>query len=408
MKKVAIIGGGASGLICAIECAKAGLDVTLYEQNERCGKKILVSGNGKCNITNRFLHVEDFEGDDKRVVESVLQRFGFKEQQSFFASLGLLLHVGEDGRCYPYSMEAKSVLDLLLSASRQYGVRMETGAKVVGVQKGLSVVLDNAQKVRFDRVVVATGSSAAPHLGGNESGYAIAEHFGHTISQPYPSLVQLLSTSKYPKMMSGVKLDAEVTLLINGVKEQHIRGDLLFTEYGLSGLSVLDISQKASRALLQHAAVDLQVNLLPEWNQTHLASHIVSVAKSNPGYTIETLLHTLLPLKVVRALLDFVDIDKESRKMDMKLVRRIVFRLQHWSFAVNDTKGFRYAEVSGGGVRTEEIDSYTFESKKRKGLHFIGEVLDVVGRRGGFNFAFAWGSGYLCARAIAETCKGRG
>ncbi len=400
MKKVAIIGGGASGLVCAIECARAGLDVTLFEQNEKCGKKILVSGNGKCNITNKFLHFEDFEGENKRVVETVLERFGFKEQQNYFASLGLLLTSKEEGRCYPYSMEAKSVLDVLLSASKQYGVKIKTGVKVEKVQKDFTLVLENGEKKKFDKVVIAAGSKAASHLGGSESGYEIAKSFGHTVNQPYPSLVQLCSSSRYPKMMSGVKLEAEVTLLVNGLKEQHLKGDLLFTDYGLSGLAVLDLSQKASWALSQHYAVDIQINLLPEWNQTHLASHIVAIAKNNPGYTIETVLHTLLPLKVVRTLLVFLDIDPQSRRMDMKLVKRIVFRLQHWNFAVNDTKGFRYAEVSGGGVKTEEIEPRTFESKKRKGLYLVGEVLDVIGRRGGYNFAFAWGSGYLCAQAI--------
>lgn len=403
--RIAIIGGGASGLVCAIECAKAGLDVTLFEQNDKCGKKILVSGNGKCNITNKFLHIEDFEGDEKQVVETVLLRFGFKEQQNYFSSLGLLLQVKEDGKCYPYSMEAKSVLDLLLSSAKQFGVKVRTGAKVQSVKKGFHITLANGEKEKFDKVVVAAGSKAASHLGGNESGYVIAEYFGHTTNQPYPSLVQLLSTSKYPKMMSGVKMDAEVTLVVNGVKEQHIQGDLLFTDYGLSGLAILDISQKASQALLHYYAVDVQVNLLPGWNQTHLASHIAAVAKNNPAYTIETVLHTLLPLKVVRALLDFLDIDRASRQMDMKLVKRIVFRLQHWSFAISDTKGFRYAEVSGGGVRTNEIDPHTFESKKQKGLYFVGEVLDVVGRRGGYNFAFAWGSGYVSAQALIKSSK---
>jgi len=405
VKRVAVIGGGASGLVCAIECAKAGLDITLFEQNEKCGKKILVSGNGKCNITNKFLHIEDFEGEDKRVVETVLQHFGFKQQQDYFASLGLLLQLKEDGRCYPYSMEAKSVLGILLAAAKQYGVKLRTGVKVQGIQKGFQVLLEDGKQERFDKVVVAAGSCAASHLGGNESGYEIAKSFGHTIATTYPSLVQLVSSSKYPKMMSGVKIEAEVTLVVNGVKEEHKQGDLLFTDYGLSGLCVLDLSQKASQALLLHSAVDIQVNLLPRWNQTHLASHITKVAANNPDYTIQTVLHTLLPIKVVDALLHFLDIDKQSRQMDMKLVKRLVYRLQHWSFAIEDTKGFRYAEVSGGGVRTFEVEPKTFESKKQKGLYFIGEVLDVVGRRGGFNFAFAWGSGYLCAQALIKKLK---
>lgn len=402
--RVAIVGGGASGLVCAIECAKAGLEVELFEQNKTCGKKILVSGNGKCNITNKFLHTSDFVTSNTALVDEVLKRFGFEEQKRYFASLGLLLHVKEDGRAYPYSYEAKSVLDVLLSAAKQFGVRITTEAKVTKIEKDFTLSIAQ-RKERFDRVVIAAGSAAASHLGGNRSGYELAEGFGHTVVAPYPSLVQLVSSSKYPKMMSGVKIEAEATLFVNGTKEQTQRGDVLFTDYGLSGLAVLDISQKASLALEQYSAVDVALDLIPGWDKNALAKHLVDVAKNNPSFTIETILHTLLPAKIVKALLLFLDIDKSMTQIGMKLAKKIVFRLQRWSFAVSQTKGFRYAEVSGGGVHANEIDPKTFESKKQKGLYITGEVLDVVGKRGGYNFAFAWGSGFLSALGIIRSSR---
>ena len=399
--KVAIIGGGASGLVCAIECAKAGAKVTLFEQNKTCGKKILVSGNGKCNITNKHLDRSDYEAKNSAIIDTVLKRFGFEEQKRYFASLGLLLAIKEDGKAYPYSFEAKTVLDLLLSAAKQYGVHIKTETKIERITNNFTLVFDN-QKEHFDAVVIATGSLAANHLGGNESGYGFAKTFGHSIMQPYPSLVQLTSVSKYPKMMSGVKLEAEVSLMINGLKEQTVKGDLLFTDYGLSGLAILDVSQKASFALTQHYAVDVVANLLPSWEPNALSKHLLNVAKNNPGYTIETILHTLFPAKVVKTLLSFLEIDRSLTQPGMKLAKKIVFALQNWSFEIDGTKGFRYAEVCGGGVSSDEIDTKTFESKKQKGLYFIGEVLDVVGKRGGYNFAFAWGSGYLCANGIIK------
>ncbi len=395
-KKTAIIGGGASGLICAIFCARKGVEVDLYEQNSKCAKKILVSGNGRCNITNTNLTYNDYFSQNPLFVEFALKEFGFLEFEKFCHSIGLLLDAKDDGRVYPLSNEAKSVASLLINYAKNLGVNFHTDTKITDIKKLLN---------EYDAVVVATGSEAASHLGGNSDGLEFAKEFGHNIIPTYPSLVQLHLDSKIVKKMSGAKVDGEVTLLINNKKELTSKGDILFTDYGVSGFSVLDISQGASVALMDSSHVSISINLLPSFNAQKLSSHLSSLALNMPQFTILDILTGLVPLKIAQALLEDLDIlsSISADKINLKLAKKIANQLLNWRLEVTDTHGFRHAEVSGGGVDTTEINPKTFESLKKKNLYFCGEVLDIVGKRGGYNFAFAWASGHLAAKAISRS-----
>ena len=393
MKRVAIIGGGASGLFCAIICAREGWHVELFEQNDKCGKKILVSGNGRCNISNKNLSTKNYFGTNPEFVSHAIKNFGFEAFERFAASLGLLLEVKEDGRAYPLSNEAKSVVSLLLAHAKNLGVHIRTDTKIAHAKELLE---------KYDALVIATGSEAASHLGGCGDGYAFAQEFGHTIISTYPSLVQLHLNSKIAHKMSGAKLECEVTLLRNHAKERTYQGDILFTAYGISGFAVLDISRDASIALQNFEHVLLSLNLLPRFNRQHLAEHIQSVAKKAPDLSIFEMLQGLLPTKIALHFLEAhaIEVHATLRTLDTKLAKKIASLLQDWRFEVSDTHGFRHAEVSGGGVNTDEVDPKTYESKKQKNLYFCGEVLDIVGERGGYNFAFAWASAYAAAKAI--------
>lgn len=395
MKKAAIIGGGASGLLCAIFCAKSGIRVDLFEQNPKCAKKILVSGNGRCNITNKKLSTNDYFSQNPSFVEFALKEFGFNEFERFCNSIGLLLDAKDDGRIYPLSNEAKSVAALLLCHAKGLGVNIHTDTKISDIKKLLN---------DYDAVVVATGSEAASHLGGNRDGLEFAKEVGHNIIPTYPSLVQLHLDSGSVKKMSGAKTDGEVTLLINNKKETSSSGDILFTDYGVSGFGVLDISQAASIALRDGADVSISINLLPSFNTQKLSSHISKLASIQSDLTIADILAGLVPLKIASGILDELRLPAafSGKDIDTKLSKKIANQLQNWRFKVSDTHGFRHAEVAGGGVDTAEINPKTFESLKQKNLYFCGEVLDVVGRRGGYNFAFAWASGFLAARHITR------
>jgi len=390
MKKVAIIGAGASGLLCAIECAKNGLDVSVFEQNSKVAKKILVSGNGRCNISNTQLSPQDYFSQNPSFVTYALQNFGYKAFEKYVSDMGLVLQKTEDGRVYPLSNEAKSVATLLMQHATLLGVKILTDTKITTLPPLFK---------DYDAVVVATGSEAASHLGGCADGYTFAQEFGHTVIPTFASLVQLHLKEKIVKKMTGAKIFAEVSLYINGQKEMQTQGDVLFSNYGVSGFAILDISHFVSEALLHFQAVDISINLLPEFTIQKLSNHIQKVAKANPLLNIEDILAGLLPQKILKAVLETLDI-QHATPITTKLTKKIANKILHWKFEVTDTHGFRHAEVSGGGVNTQEINPKTFESYKKKNLYFTGEVLDVVGRRGGFNFAFAWASGYLAAQDI--------
>jgi len=396
MTKVGIVGAGASGLFCAIFCAKASCHVEIYEQNNRCAKKILVSGNGRCNITNRDIIPNDFFSDNSSFIREALDNFGFKEFEKFANSIGLLLDVKEDGRAYPLSNEAKSVAKLLEEYAKSLGVIFHTDTKITDIKK---------LQEQYEKVVIATGSEAASHLGGGRDGYEFAQEFGHSIVPTYPSLVQLHLDSHVAHKMSGAKIDGEVTLLINHKNDSTCKGDILFTNYGVSGFAILDISQRASVALMNFEHVAISVNLLPNFGAQKLSAHISKIAQTMPIFSVLDILMGLIPVKIAQSLLDELKISHETVAKDLhtKLSKKIANQMLNWRFEVSDTHGFRHAEVSGGGVDTHEINPRTMESLKQNNLYFCGEVLDVVGRRGGYNFAFAWASGYAAAKDIIKT-----
>ena len=394
-KTVAIIGAGASGLMSAMLCAKAGLKVELFEQNTKAAKKILVSGNGRCNISNANLNANDYFSDNPEFVKFALETFGFKEFEKFAKEIGLLLNVLEDGRAYPLSNEAKSVARIFEDYAKSLGVIFHLDTKVTDIQAMLK---------KYDSVVVATGSRAASHLGGNADGEEFALSYGHTIIPAYPSLVQLHLPSAIAHKMSGTKLNAEVTLLLNHKKDTTLSGDVLFTNYGVSGFAILDLSQRASLAMLNYEAVDISINLLPEFTMQKLSSYISSLASNMTKFTILDILVGLVPLKIAQGILDELSLSNatSAKEIHTKLAKKIANQMLNWRFEVSETHGFRHAEISGGGVDTLEINHKTMESQKCQNLYFVGEVLDIIGKRGGYNFAFAWASAYLAAKDISK------
>jgi len=394
VKKIAIVGGGASGLLCAIECAKKSTcQVDVYEQNSKLGRKILVSGNGKCNITNISTCQNDYISQNPTFVEYALDNFSFKEFEKFALSIGLVLDVKDDGRVYPLSYEAKTVVSLLQNKAKAFGVDFYLENKITTIKPLFE---------KYDKVVVACGSKSAPHLGGNADGYSFACEFGHDIVETYPSLVGLELLDSPHAKMSGVKIDSEISVFINNTKTSTCQGDVLFTAYGVSGLAVLDVSNEISQALVNYQNIDISINLLPRFTPQTLSNIMIKISKNT--LSILDMLHALLPLKVAKTVLDEVGFAhaKMSNNINTKEMKKLINKIQNFKFKVKQTHGFRHAEVSGGGIDTSQINPKTMESLKKKNLYFCGEVLDVVGRRGGFNFAWAWASGYLAAKHISD------
>ncbi len=406
MNKIAIIGGGASGLMAALSAARAGADVTLYEHNTSVGKKILASGNGRCNIINTTVSSDDYAGEDPSFASYALKQFPFEAFEHFCHSIGLLLDAKDDGRCYPLSNEAKAVLIAFKSAISDSQVKVFTETKVTAItkKKNQFIVEANGTKNSYDKVLIASGSEAAPQLGATADGYNFALAFGHETLPTYPSLVQLHLNSKIHHKMAGVKTFAEVTLFIANKTITKVQGDILFASYGISGLAILDISQKASQALANRQKVAIGLNLLPRFSPQELSNTLEKLCAHVPNHTIETVLSTLLPTKTIPYLLDEARINPVvlARLCSKNEIQKITNLIQNWKFEVNDTHGFKHAEVSGGGVATQYVNDKTMESKLISGLYFAGEVLDIVGRRGGYNFNFAWASGIIAGTEMAK------
>ncbi len=407
--KIAIIGAGAAGIMAAITAKRLNknLEIDIFDANKSIGKKILASGNGRCNISNTLITSKNYIGENPSFVDFALKEFDFKAFEKFCKTIGLLLDIKESGKVYPLSNEAKSVTNLLDLALKDLGLNTfceEFIEDVLKVEEKFVVKTKEKEFKNYDKVVISLGLGAAPQLNATEKGLHIASNFGHTFNPTYPSLVGLQTQNNYGGKLQGVKKECSVSLYVNGSFEQEIYGDVLFTSYGVSGFAILDISQRAVLALSSFFEVELRINFFPKVNPNDLANQIQMLFKNQGNHRAIDILTGLVSNKIAPVLLEICKIDKDIKSPDVntKQIKAIAHQLNSWKLKVIDSQGFGHAEASGGGVRTAEIDNKTYESKLCKNLYFAGEVLDIVGNRGGFNLHFAWASGYLVGKSISK------
>lgn len=405
--KIAIIGAGAAGIMAAITAKRLNknLQIDLFDANKGIGKKILASGNGRCNISNSSITSKNYIGENPDFVNFALKEFDFKAFEKFCKSIGLLLDVKESCKVYPLSNEAKSVTNLLELALNELGVNIYLESFVRDIEKvdeKFNIKLDEKEYKGYDKVLISNGLGAAPQLNANESGLDFASKFGHSFNPTYPSLVGLKTDNTYNGKLQGVKKECNVSLFVNGICEQEIFGDVLFTSYGVSGFAILDISQLAVLNLSSYQDVKIAINFFPKINKNDLADQIQSLLKTVPNQRVVDILTGMVSNKIAPVLLDIckINLDTKASEINAKQIKAIAYQLNSWKMKIVDTQGFVHAEASGGGVRTIEVDNRTYESKLCKGLYFAGEVLDIVGNRGGFNLHFAWASGYLVGKSL--------
>ncbi len=406
--KIAIIGAGASGIVAAINAKRnnKNIDVDLFDINKSIGKKILASGNGRCNISNTNLSQANFIGENPSFVNNCLKEFDYKNFEKFCKSLGLLLDIKDTNKVYPMSNEAKSVVNLFQAAldSLNINILCETTITAISKEKEKFILKTFDKEFRnYDKVLISSGLQAAPQLNSTEDGLNIAQSFGHSFNPTYPSLVGLNVDSSYHHKLTGVKKEISTTLYLNGQKEYEVTGDVLFTKYGVSGFGILDISQIASYSLSMYQEVQLSLNFFPTINRNELLSKVETLLKALPNEKASVLFTGLVSNKLAPVLLEVckLDIERKAKDVNAKQIRSLVNQLINWRVKIIGTQGFKHAEVSGGGVRTDEVDNKTFESKKVKGLFFSGEVLDITGHRGGYNLHFAWASGFIAGKSLA-------
>jgi predicted Rossmann fold flavoprotein len=404
-----VVGGGAAGMLAAIVAAEGGERVTLLEGSGKLGRKILISGNGRCNLTNRAADdLRHYHGTHPRFVRSALDQFRLEETLAFFADLGIEFREEKRQRLFPVSDQAQSVVDLLADRMSCLGVRVETNAKVMGMGRApdssrFKVRDAEGQCYTAARVILASGGVSLARLGADRSGMDLAVNMGHRLTDLKPGLVPLISPEKYVARMQGLKVRAEVRVALKGGRDAVDTDDLLFTKYGVSGFAILNLSARLVPELGAKRSV-LRVNFFPGRSPEAISQLLKERWQRHPHRSLELSFAGLLSSKLVRPLLDHLGFDTSQRVDQLGKGARwqLAQRLTNWPIAVSGPRPFDYAEVTVGGVRTEDINPDTLESFLVPGLYFAGEMVDIHADLGGFNFQWAWASGVLAGRRLGS------
>jgi predicted Rossmann fold flavoprotein len=407
---VTVIGGGSAGMVAAIAAARRGAAVTLLERMPRVGKKLLATGNGRCNLANARLGVERFHGERPPFALAALGRFGLDATLAFFRDLGIEPREEEGGRIYPRSGQASSVLDVLRHELERLGVetRCETEATGIAARRGGWEVRTREGALRAGAVVLAGGGRASPQLGSNGGALELARALGHRIVEPFPALTRVRASSPVLRHLKGVKVDGAATLAAGRETLQQAAGEILFTETGLSGPPILDLSRLAGARARRGERTLLRLDLCPELDPGALVELLAGRFGGRGGRTAEFALVGFIHKRLIAPLLregGVSDPGAPASSLDAAQVRAVAAAIKGWGFEVTGTDSWTDAQVTAGGIATDEVDPRTLCSLRAPGLHLAGEVLDIDGDCGGYNLQWAWSSGHV---AGAEAAGGGG
>ena len=437
MRRVVVAGAGAAGLTAALRAAEAGARVTLLNAHPKVGLKILMSGGTRCNVTHREVSERDFHGGSQAFVARVLRAFPVDRTLEWFASLGVELKLEETGKYFPVTDDAQTVLDALLRAVERAGVELRHGARVVrlermedttfrlGIQRvtnsaafetgrvagrgGLSWPLPSAEPdawLEADAVVIATGGLSFPRTGSDGTGYALVTALGHTVEPPVPALTPLAAEDPWCAAAQGVTVEAALTLRVAGRKAATTRGSLLFAHFGYSGPAALDLSRHWHRAEGEGERT-VEASFVPGETRESLQAAWLAAARDGPRRTAKGFVGDRVPGRLAELFCREAGVDPGERLAQVDRSRRggLIDRMVARLLPVTGTLGYEKAEVTAGGVRLAEVDPSTLESRIAPGLFLCGEVLDVEGRLGGFNFQWSWSSGTVAGKASAEVAR---
>lgn len=412
-RSVCVAGGGASGMMAAIAAARAGADVTILEKNDRPGKKILMTGNGKCNLTNLDMGIFAYYIEDgTSPVGRILEQFDEKALIELFKELGMDVTVARDSYVYPKTQTASTVLNVLRRALKEFGVSCKTDTKVTNIKKESSGFCIETDKGAFfaDRVIISMGGKSFPKTGSDGDGFLLAKKLGLSMQPDYPALTALICPVEGQRMISGLRADGEVSLLIDGKKVFQDSGQIQFTDYGISGIPVFQVSRFASALLWNRNKgekarhrIEAAVNLFPDMGEDELFLKIEGQLNRFSGMTYEEAMTGLLHKKWIEffrkrlGLFSYPD----AGSIPQKTVKELASELIKLSFPVEGVKGYDFCQVTGGGVDLSCVDEH-LQAKAYPGLFLTGELLDVTGKCGGYNLQWAFSTGYIAGTCAAE------
>ncbi len=408
LKRVIVIGGGASGLMAAITAAREGAKVILIEKNRQAGKKLLATGNGKCNFTNRDQHLSHYRSDHMELVEEVLKAFSMESAVAFFEDLGILVK-DRCGYLYPNSGQASSIVNVLrLEVHRLSGAHLikeayNTEVLAVDRQDGVFKVRTEGWTYEGEAVILACGSEAAPKTGSTGDGYRFAENLGHHVIPPLPALTGLYAYENDRGTLAGVRMDAMVTLRINGKICTTEEGEVQFASYGLSGIPVFQVSRYVSRALKAGSRCEIDLDLCTAYSVQELTQLLIKKGQYTRERRGTDIMLGIFPEKLSQVLLSRAGISerKSRREWTDEDCRQLAGQIKKFSFHIFGCRGYEQAQVCTGGVPLTELKGVSMESAVVPGLYFAGELLDVDGACGGYNLQWAWSSGFLAGTHAA-------
>ena len=401
MKKIIIVGGGASGITSAIRASQNKENkVLILERNNNCGKKLLMTGNGKCNFYNDNQKINNYHSNNEELIKEIINDNNTNEVLKFFDKMGLAYKT-KNGYYYPFSSSSKTVLNVLNKELEKNNVEIINNTLVTNIIKKENhfEIITNNKTFACDKVIIATGSKAAPFTGSDGMGYEFLKKFGHSINKVLPSLVQLQINENYTKEWAGVRTDVNLKLYENDKLIEEEKGELQLTNYGLSGICIFNLSSYISKGLSQNKKESIEINFLPFINGNVL-EYLENLNASDK--TIEDLLVGILNYKLVNIIIKKSKIDKNKKynKLTKEEKNKIAKLLTEFNVIITGTNSYEDAQVCLGGLPLTEINLSTMESKKVKGLYITGELIDVNGNCGGYNLTFAWITGLIAGRSI--------
>ncbi|MBI5854404.1 MAG: NAD(P)/FAD-dependent oxidoreductase [Nitrospirae bacterium] len=414
---IAIIGAGAAGLAAAIFAAEAGAGRTgprimLLDGAKKIGAKILVSGGGRCNVTHEQVTPEDFSGTP-HLVRNILAAFGVDATVRWFASLGVELKREDTGKLFPVTDRADTVLRALLNRCQTLGVEIRTNHRVLSIMSNAAPPTDPDFVIRHDqgeccarRAILATGGRSLPKTGSDGHGWMIAQELGHTVTPTFPALVPLvLAPGMFHVELAGVSQEVVLTTTVTGRQVDRRTGSLLWTHFGVSGPVVMDASRFWTKAKGEGDVVEMRSHFLPGMNAEAVDRWVRDQGAETPRRSVAKLVAMRVPDRFATALCHFLKVEPSTSlgQLTREQRRRVVQGLTSLALPVERDRGWNYAEVTAGGVPLSEINFRTMESRKVPGLYLIGEMLDCDGRIGGFNFQWAWSTGFVAGRGAAKS-----
>ncbi|MBU5311920.1 NAD(P)/FAD-dependent oxidoreductase [Tissierella carlieri] len=405
-KRIIIIGGGAAGMMAALSAKKNGGEIIILERNDRVGKKLLATGNGRCNYTNRNLSINNYHGNNPEFAYSALSEFNVEMTMEFFERLGITPAIEDNGKVFPLSFQSSSMLDVLRYEIETQEIELITEAQVSEIKKRkkFTVILKDKRTFEGDKVIIATGGMALPSSGSDGNGYTLCKKLGHTVTDVFPGLVQLKLESSFLKSLDGVKFLGVAGIYVDNKLILEDSGDILFTSYGISGPPILQLSRTALEYINKGKSVELRVSIIHTRSQEELFQYLVNRFNFNDKKTVEIGLIGLINKRLIIPILKELNIDKNKNLefLSKDEIRKLSQILTSWHFKVIGSQSWGNAQVTAGGVNTDEIDSKTMESKIVEGLYIVGELLDIDGDCGGFNLQWSWSSGYIAGLNAAK------